>query len=63
MLGRNFIEVIILLFLAIIGVAVYFFGNAKIRDAESDICIRRKEDILDNMEDEADINTVNKKEI
>ena len=50
MLIRNIIE-IALIILFIVGIIIYFYLKRRIDDAESDLVIRKKKEIKEDIED------------
>lgn len=56
MLIRNIVELLLVATFAIIGIVIYIYGNKKLKDVESDLHIRCKQDLPENtIEDVASI--------
>ena len=51
MLIRNIIEIALIVILFIVGIIIYFYLKRKIDDAESDLVIRKKKEIKEDIED------------
>ena len=51
MLIRNIIEIALIIILFIVGIIIYFYLKRKIDDAESDLVIRKKKEIKEDIED------------
>lgn len=51
MLIRNIVEISLIIILFIIGIIIYFYLKRKIDDAESDLVIRKKKEIKEDIED------------
>ena len=51
MLIRNIIEIALIIILFIVGIIVYLYLKRWINDAESDLVIRKKKEIKEDIED------------
>ena len=51
MLIRNIIEIALIVILFIVGIIIYLYLKRRIDDAESDLVIRKKKEIKENIED------------
>ena len=51
MLIRNIVEIALIVILFIVGIVVYMYLNRRINDAESDLVIRKKKEIKEDIED------------
>ncbi|MFC2282860.1 MAG: hypothetical protein ACFNJJ_02920 [Lachnoanaerobaculum saburreum] len=51
MLIRNIVEISLIIILFILGIIIYFYLKRKIDDAESDLVIRKKKEIKEDIED------------
>ncbi|EIC96653.1 hypothetical protein HMPREF9970_2902 [Lachnoanaerobaculum saburreum F0468] len=51
MLIRNIVEISLIIILFIVGIIIYFYLKRKIDDAESDLVIRKKKEIKEDIED------------
>ncbi|EFU75713.1 hypothetical protein [Lachnoanaerobaculum saburreum] len=51
MLTRNIVEISLIIILFIVGIIIYFYLKRKIDDAESDLVIRKKKEIKEDIED------------
>lgn len=51
MLTRNIVEISLITILFIVGIIIYFYLKRKIDDAESDLVIRKKKEIKEDIED------------
>lgn len=51
MLTRNIVEISLIIILFIVGIIIYFYLKRKIDDAESDLIIRKKKEIKEDIED------------
>ena len=51
MLIRNIIEIALIVILFIVGIIIYLYVKRRIDDAESDLVIRKKKEIKEDIED------------
>ena len=51
MLIRNIIEIALVVILFIVGIIIYLYLKRRIDDAESDLVIRKKKEIKEDIED------------
>lgn len=51
MLIRNIIEIALIVILFILGIIIYLYLKRRIDDAESDLVIRKKKEIKEDIED------------
>ena len=51
MLIRNIVEISLIIILFIVGIIIYFYLKRKIDDAESDLVIRKKKEIKEDIVD------------
>ena len=51
MLIRNIVEISLIIILFIVGIIIYFYLKRKIDDAESDLVIRKKKEVKEDIED------------
>ena len=51
MLIRNIIEIALIVILFIVGIIIYLYLKRRIDDAESDVVIRKKKEIKEDIED------------
>ena len=51
MLIRNIIEIALIVILFIVGIIIYLYLKRRIDDAESDLVIRKKKEIKEDIED------------
>ena len=51
MLIRNIIEIAFIVILFIVGIIIYLYLKRRIDDAESDLVIRKKKEIKEDIED------------
>ena len=51
MLIRNIIEIALTVILFIVGIIIYLYLKRRIDDAESDLVIRKKKEIKEDIED------------
>ena len=51
MLIRNIIEIALIVILFIVGIIIYLYLKRRIDDAESDLLIRKKKEIKEDIED------------
>ena len=49
---RNKLEIIIVVIFLLSGLVIYLYASHKVKDVESDLSIRKKEDILGKLEDD-----------
>ena len=49
---RNKYEIIKLCIILLSGLVIYLYASHKVKDVESDLSIRKKEDILGKLEDD-----------
>ena len=51
MLIRNIVEIALIVILFILGIIIYLYLKRRIDDAESDLVIRKKKEIKEDIED------------
>ena len=51
MLIRNIVEIALIVILFIVGIIIYLYLKRRIDDAESDLVIRKKTEIKEDIED------------
>ena len=51
MLIRNIVEIALIVILFIVGIIIYLYLRRRIDDAESDLVIRKKKEIKEDIED------------
>ncbi|EHO54682.1 hypothetical protein HMPREF9099_00150 [Lachnospiraceae bacterium oral taxon 082 str. F0431] len=51
MLIRNIVEIALIVILFIVGIIIYLYLKRRIDDAESDLVIRKKKEIKEDIED------------
>ena len=51
MLIRNIVEISLIIILFIVGIIIYLYLKRRIDDAESDLVIRKKKEIKEDIED------------
>ncbi len=51
MLIRNIVEIALVVILFIVGIIIYLYLKRRIDDAESDLVIRKKKEIKEDIED------------
>ena len=51
MLIRNIVEIALIVILVIVGIIIYLYLKRRIDDAESDLVIRKKKEIKEDIED------------
>ena len=51
MLIRNIVEIALIVILFTVGIIIYFYLKRRIDDAESDLVIRKKKEIKEDIED------------
>ena len=51
MLIRNIVEIALIVILFVVGIIIYLYLKRRIDDAESDLVIRKKKEIKEDIED------------